>query len=145
MTRMGSSGYRPTESKYKGGAQEMYVTYDLEQKTRGAQTAIYPKVKRVYIAGEIRDWKAGAAEKRTGRKVHGVRIEYEQRRQGYRRQAYAARRGKTGYRVEAASVGPTAQHFAQVVEVPQRARNVHFYPAHGELPPRYREALQRIR
>mgnify|MGYP006987906056 CR=1 FL=1 len=26
--------YKPTESKYKGGAREMYVTYDLEQKTR---------------------------------------------------------------------------------------------------------------
>ena len=57
----------------------------------------------------------------------------------------AAQRGKTGYAVEAASVGPTAQHFAQVVEVPQRARNVHFYPAHTELPRKYREALQRIR
>ena len=31
--------YRPTESKYKGGAQEMYVTYDLEQKTRGGGSA----------------------------------------------------------------------------------------------------------
>ena len=33
--------YRSTESKYKGGAQEMYVTYDLEQ-TRGRQNALYP-------------------------------------------------------------------------------------------------------
>jgi len=145
MTIAAKTGYRPTESKYKGGAREMYVTYDLDQKTRGGQRAVYPKIKRVYIAGDIKAWKTGALKKRTGREVHGVRIEYEQRRQGYRRQAYAARRGKTGYRVEAASVGSTAQHFAQVVEVPQRARNVHFYPAHGELPPRYREALQRIR
>jgi hypothetical protein len=30
--------YRSTEAKYKGGAQEMYVTYDLHQKTRGAQS-----------------------------------------------------------------------------------------------------------
>ena len=100
------------------------------------------------LSGQLRDHHFGIASRTSHgsrREVHGVRIEYEQRRQGYRRQAYAARRGKTGYRVEAASVGPTAQHFAQVVEVPQRARNVHFYPAHGELPPRYRDALQRIR
>jgi hypothetical protein len=44
------NGYRPTESKYKGGAHEMYVTYDLEQKTRGEQSAVYPRVKRVYIS-----------------------------------------------------------------------------------------------
>jgi len=38
--------YRSTESKYKGGAHEMYVTYDLEQKTRGTQNALYHKVYR---------------------------------------------------------------------------------------------------
>jgi hypothetical protein len=42
--------YRSTDSK--GGAHEMYVTYDLEQKTRGGESALYHKVKRVYIAGE---------------------------------------------------------------------------------------------
>jgi hypothetical protein len=26
--------YKSTESKYKGGAMEMYVTYDLKQQTR---------------------------------------------------------------------------------------------------------------
>ena len=34
MSTTTHSGYRPTESKYKGGAHEMYVTYDLEQETR---------------------------------------------------------------------------------------------------------------
>ena len=53
MTVAGRTGYRPTESKYKGGAHEMYVTYDLEQKTRGGDMAIYPKVRRVYIAGDV--------------------------------------------------------------------------------------------
>ena len=67
------TNYRPTESKYKGGAHEMYVTYDLEQKTRGGQRAVYhPKAKRVYIAGHLKDWKSGVARKRTGRQVHGV-------------------------------------------------------------------------
>jgi hypothetical protein len=145
MTTAIRSGYRPTEAKYKGGAHEMYVTYDLEQKTRGPRPAIYPKVKRIYIGGDVTDWQAGAFEKRTGRRVRGVRIEYEQRRQGYKRSGYTAQRGATGYAVGPASVAPTAQRFVQVVEVPERARNVHFYPRHAALPAQYREALQRVR
>ena len=73
-TAIGEKGYRSTESKYKGGAHEMYVTYDLEQKTRGDQSAIYPKVKRVYIAGHVKDWTTGVVRKRTGRQVHSIRI-----------------------------------------------------------------------
>ena len=64
--------YRPTESKYKGGASEMYVTYDLEQKTRGGGSAWLPKVKRVYIAGDVTGWEVGEFRKRSGREVHGV-------------------------------------------------------------------------
>jgi len=140
-----NTNYRPTAAKYKGGAHQMYVTYDLEQRTRGAHSAVYPKVKRVYIAGDVKGWNAGAVRKRTGREVHGVRIEYEQTRQGYRRKAYGARRGRTDYAVGAVSVGSTAQRFVQVVELPQRARNMHFYPQHAGLPAKYREALQRVR
>jgi hypothetical protein len=143
MIRSSSPQYRPTEAKYKGGADEMYVTYDLEQRTRGGH-AVYPKVKRVYIAGDVTRWQAGQMQKRTGRRVHGVRVEYEQRRQGYRRRGYSARRGATDYTVGEAAVAPTAQHFTQIVEVPECARNLHFYRAGSELPPRYRTALQRI-
>src|SRR5262249_26695478 len=92
--------YRSTESKYKGGAEEMFVTYDLDQKTRGGGHALYPKVKRVYIAGKVIDWQAGASlRKRTGRRVNGVRVEYEQGRKGYRRAGYTAQRDETKYTV----------------------------------------------
>src|SRR5947209_2009573 len=84
--------YRPTESKYKGGAHEMYVTYDIEQRTRGG-SAIYPKVRRVYIAGDVTGWKAGTVQKKSGRQVHGVRIEYKQSRSRYHRTGYEAERG----------------------------------------------------
>jgi hypothetical protein len=137
--------YRPTESKYKGGAHEMYVTYDLEQKTRGDQSAIYPKIKRVYIAGQIKDWKTGVVRKRTGRQVHGVRIEYAQSRRGYRRKGYAARRGEAESRVEPAAVGAASQRFVQVVEIPEKAQDVHFYPDLSEVPLKYQQALQNIR
>jgi hypothetical protein len=74
-----------------------------------------------------------------------VETEYEQDRRGYRRTGFDAQRGATVYRVEPVSVSPTAQSFVQVVELPERARNPHFYPAHAALPERYRAALQRIR
>lgn len=139
-------GYRPTESKFKGGAEEMYVTYDLEQKTRGGGHALYPKVKRVYIAGDVIDWQARAdLRKRTGKLVNGVRIEYEQSRRDYRRAGYNAERDGTKYEVGATRAKPTTQRFTQIVEVPQKAKDVHFYPSADRLPAKYKQALQDVR
>jgi len=135
--------YRPTEAKYKGGAAEKYVTYDLEQATRGGGSAVYPKVKRVYVAGEVKDWQVGDFRKRSGREVHGVQIDYEQSREGYRRRSYAAERDKTRYDARPAKVAPTTTRFTQIVEVPEAARNVRFHD--HELPEKYRSALQHVR
>src|SRR5947207_63875 len=121
------SAYQPTEAKYKGGAQEMYITYDLEQATRGGGHATYPKVKRVYIAGDVKNWHLGDFKRRSGREVHGVKVDYEQSRGGYHRGGYSARRGPTTYQVAPTDVGPTTQRFSQVVEVPDEARNVQFH------------------
>lgn len=138
--------YRPTEFKYKGGAHEMYVTYDVRQKTRGGNSKLYPKVKRVYIAGDVKDWETGNVKKRSGRKVHGVVIEYEQSRKGYQRRGFTAQRGQTSYSVKPSSVkGGASQRFRQVLEVPQDAQNVHFYKNAQKLPQKYRSALQNVR
>jgi hypothetical protein len=137
--------YRPTESKYKGGASEMYITYDREQRTRGGGHALVPKVKRVYIAGDVQGWALGDFRKRSGREVHGVRIEYQQGRRPYRRGEYTAKRGATAYHVPAAGVAATTQLFAQVVELPPEARNVRFHARAQDLPEPYRHALQRVR
>jgi hypothetical protein len=138
--------YRPTESKYKGSAEEYYVTYDLGQKTRGGGSAFYPKVKRVYIAGKVTGWKAGRRlRKRTGKIVNGVQIEYRQSRRAYGRGAYTAKRGRTGYAVKPARVSASSQNFVQVVEVPPKARNVQFHSAKARMPAKYRSALQRVR
>ena len=123
----------------------MYVTYDLEQKTRGGGGAIYPKVKRVYIGGDVKDWTTGPVKKRSGREVYGVLIEYEQSRKSYRRKAYTAERGKTSYKVSPAFVGVASQRFRQVVEVPEKARNVGLYTDASPLPAKYRHALQNVR
>src|SRR5262249_12968650 len=137
--------YRATESKYKGGASEMYITYDLEQNTRGGGRALLPKVKRVYIAGDVKGWDLGDFRKRAGREVHGVRIEYEQSWRPDRREAFKATRGRTEYEIPAASVAATNQRFAQVVELPREARNIRFHGAAEDLPEPYRHARQRVR
>jgi hypothetical protein len=144
-TTMSKGRYRPTESKYKGGAHQMYVTYDLQQKTRGGGSALYPKVKRVYVAGNVKDWKTGTVQKRSGREVRGVRIEYQQSRARYHRKGFTAERGETAYKVAPAAVGSTSQKFVQVVEIPKDAKNVHFYKDRGKLPAKYRQALQDVR
>jgi hypothetical protein len=137
--------YKPTESKYKGGAREMYVTYDLKQQTRGDDTAMYPKVKRVYIASEVKDWKTGDVKKRSGRTVPSVAINYEQTRAGYRRKGYTAERDGTQYKVKPATVGGSSQEFRKVVEIPKGAKNVQFYKKQEKLPKKYQRALQDVR
>jgi hypothetical protein len=116
--------YKATESKYKGGAEEMYVTYDLLQQTRGASQALYPKVKRVYIAGKIKQWQVGTLANRTGKKVYGVKIDYEQSREGYTRKAYTATRGGAPYQVPLMRVKGSASSFSKMVTVPEDAQNV---------------------
>jgi hypothetical protein len=145
MTTAHKSVYRPTESKYKGGGRKMYITYDLDQRTRGGGSALIPKIKRVYIAGPVDGWKFGDFRKRSGREVHGVRIEYQQRRRQYRREAYRATREQTGYEVAPTGVRTAKQRFAQIVELPPQARNVGFYADRTELPARFRHARQKVR
>lgn len=135
--------YKATEAKYKGRAQEMYVTYDLNQQTRSGEQALYPKVRRVYIAGEVKDWQVGTFTKRGGKSVHGVKIEYEQSRAGYTRKGYTARRDGREYQVPAVQVAGGRSRFTLIVEVPEAAQNIRFHT--GDLPQKYRSTLQDIR
>ena len=107
---------KPAEAKPKGGgADEMYVTYDIEQKA-GGDTTLSPKVKRVYIAGVVEGWKLGDFKKQSGREVHGVKIDY-------------------------VPAPGAAEHLSQIAEVPKKAKNVRFHK-HADLPDRYAKALQ---
>jgi hypothetical protein len=143
MTTAAAHRYKTTASKYKGGAEEMYITYDLLQATRGESQALYSKVKRVYIAGKVKGWQVGTFEKRTGKTVHGVKIDYEQSREGYRRQGYTATRGNTSYHVPPTLVRAGTASFSKIVAVPEEAQNVQFHAA--KLPEKYRHALQDVR
>jgi hypothetical protein len=138
------TSYRSTEAKFQGGAKEHYVTYDMEQKTRSGH-ALYHKVKRVYVAGEVIRWQAGSdLRKRTGKIVNGVRIEYRRARKAYSRRAYKMRRGGTEYPVMPGHIGQSELHVAQIVEVPAKARNIRFHTA-ADLPDVYKQALQNVR
>ncbi len=143
---MPRANYSPTESKYKGGADEMFITYELPQKTRGGDKSDYPKVKRVYIAGEIESTEMGDFEKKSGKQVHGMKIEFKQRRQGYERAGYTAEREDTGteYDVAPTTVESTEQRFTKIVELPEQAHDVKFFNGKDKLPDRYRSALQDI-
>jgi hypothetical protein len=128
------------------GADEKYVTYDLEQRTRGGGRAVRPKVKRVHVTGDITGWGAGDhLRKRTGKEVNGVRVEYDQTRRGTGRDGLKAKRGKTESEIEATSERPAYQHFAKIVELPQKAKNAQFYTSLNALPDKYRQAMMNIR
>ncbi len=135
--------YKATETKYKGRAREMYVSYDLWQETRGDNRALYPKVKRVYIAGDVKNWQVGTFKKRSGREVYGVKIDYEQSREGYSRKGYTATRGSTEYHVSPTRVESGKSRFSQIVEVPKDAKNIAFHESN--LPQKYQGALQEVR
>ena len=128
------------------GAGEHYVTYDLEQRTRGGGRTVRAKVKRVNVTGDVTGWQAGDhLRKRTGKEVNGVRVEYDQTRRGSRREGPKAKRSKLENEVEATSVRPAYQHFARIVELPQKARNAQFYTSLNALPDKYRQATMNIR
>jgi hypothetical protein len=105
---------------------------------------MYHKVKRVYIAGNVKDWKTGRVRKRSGQTVSGVAINYEQTRSGYHRKGYTVKRGGTTYQVKPAAIGGSSQQFQKVIEVPEGAHNVHLYTS-AKLPQKYQSALQRVR
>lgn len=131
LTPSTQTKYEAAGSKYKSGGNEKYVTYDLQQKTAQGY-AVFLKVKRIQIAGEVQHWEIGDFEMRSGRTAHGVRIEYEQSRKGYTR----TRDG------DSSRIAPGMSLFTKVVEVPERALNIAF---HTELPNQYRMALEGVR
>jgi hypothetical protein len=80
---------------------------------------------------------------RTGKKVYGVKLDYEQSREGYVRREYTATRGNTHYQVPPARVKESIASSSKIVAVPEEAQNVQFHT--GSLPQQYRDALQDVR
>ncbi len=97
------------------------------------------------MAGDVADYETGSLNKRSGRRVQGVRIKYEQSRKGYQRKGFTAECGQTKYKVKPASVKGTSQTFRKLLEVPPSAQNVHFYQKSGKLSAKYQSALQNVK
>jgi hypothetical protein len=107
-------------------AQEMYVSYDLPQRTRGGGTAIFPKVKRVYIPGEIQEWAVGNFRKRSGRHVFGVKVTYRVPAEPTIEESQTDSRPDAG---RVSRIHPTYRRFTQVIGLPEAARNVQLHEA----------------
>jgi predicted CoA-binding protein len=99
----------------------------------------------VYIAGDVTDWKSGEVQKRSGRKVSGVQVDYKQTRSGYHRKEFVPQRDHTTYNVKPTTVKGSSQQFRQIIEVPKNAQNVHFYTNAKKLPKKYQSTLQNVR
>jgi len=76
--------------------------------------------------------------------VFGVKVDYEQVREGYHREGYTAKRSDTGteYEVPSTDVEPSHSSFRKIVELPENAKNIEFH--RSNLPERYQSALQDV-
>ena len=94
--------YKPTTAKYKGRTKTYYIYYESLDRVRGGKVKWKPHVKRVYVSGELVDWEVGTFTNRYGRRVHGLKIVYENPRRAF----VAEREGKR-YKVRKAMVEVT--------------------------------------
>jgi len=117
--------YKPTTAKFKGRTKTLYIYYESRDRVRGGKVRWKPHVKRVYVSGKLVRWEKGTFTNRYGRRVHGLRITYENPRE-----AFTAQRGRKKYKVSKATVTVT-----KVVELPADARNVKIYTRKRDVEP----------
>ncbi|RLE41653.1 hypothetical protein DRJ19_05490 [Candidatus Woesearchaeota archaeon] len=117
--------YRPTTAKYRGKTKTLYIYYESRDRVRGGKVRWKPHVKRVYVSGTVERVERGTFTNRYGRRVHGLKIVYENPRRAFT----AHRRGKR-YKVRRATVEVT-----KIVELPSDARNVRIHTKKSEVEP----------
>jgi len=69
--------YRPTTAKYRGKTKTLYIYYESRDRVRGGKVRWKPHVKRVYVSGIVVRVERGTFTNRYGRRVHGLKIVYE--------------------------------------------------------------------
>jgi hypothetical protein len=109
--------YPKSEERYAGGGQVKYLVYHSPQPLRTGETQERTRVKRLYFPANAKDIKVdgpGTVEKRTGTRVHGVKVHYQ-----YKLGGTTAHRGKTTYKVPERWADRT-----KVVELPQGAKDI---------------------
>ena len=127
--------YRPTEAKFSGKGKYYYILYLSRDKVRGGKVRWKPHVKRVYISGELLEYRVGRVRKRSGRTAHGVVFVYLNERRGYHRRGFVAERNGKVYEVRGARVPPAKTVVRKVVELPSDARIVKITTRKGEVEP----------
>ena len=109
--------YKPTTARYSGGGKVKYVIYRSPQPLRNGATQLRQRVKRVYFPKSARRITVKGPKTlatRTGKRVYGVLVRYEERIGPAR-----ARRNATTYTLPARWVDRT-----KVVRLPRNARHV---------------------
>jgi predicted GIY-YIG superfamily endonuclease len=109
--------YKPTTARYSGGGKVKYLVYWSPQPLRTGAIQLRTRVKRLYFpkdARRIRMERPKMVATRTGKRVYGVLVRYEER-QGPTR----ARRNSTTYTLPARWVERT-----KVVTLPRNAKGV---------------------
>ncbi|OLB97960.1 MAG: hypothetical protein AUH30_09210 [Candidatus Rokubacteria bacterium 13_1_40CM_68_15] len=109
--------YKPTTARYSGGGKVKYLVYRSPQPLRTGAIQLRTRVKRLYFprsARRIRVEAPQTAVTRTGKRVYGVVVRYEERLGPTR-----ARRNSTTYTLPARWVERT-----KVVALPRHAKNV---------------------
>lgn len=121
----------PCACAYIGGADQMFVTYELELGPDAGEDGSCPQVTRVYLSGDLCSWEIGTFKTRSGAEVYGVKIEYQQTHETYR-----ARDLDTEYESAA-----DTRRYTKIIEVPRAATTIEL---RAELPDRYRQALHQL-
>jgi hypothetical protein len=109
--------YKPTTARYSGGGKVKYLVYRSPQPVRTGTIQLRTRVKRVYFpksARRITVERPKTVVTRTGKRVYGVRIRYEERLGPTR-----ARRNSTTYTLPARWVERT-----KVVSLPRNAKGL---------------------
>lgn len=71
--------YRPSEARYDGGGQVLYLVYWSPQRLANGSQQARTRVKRMYFPKDATDitlGRPGTLERRTGRKVFGIEVKY---------------------------------------------------------------------
>jgi hypothetical protein len=74
--------YKPSESRYDGGGQVMYLVYTSPQPLSKSKSSARTRVKRMYFPADAKNIKASKPamlERRTGSQVYGVEVTYRYR------------------------------------------------------------------
>jgi len=117
--------YKPTTAKYKGRTKVLYIYYESRDRVRGGKVRWKPHVKRVYVSGTVVEIRKGTFENKAGRRVHGLKIIYENPRE-----SFTAHRGQKKYKVRRTTTTVT-----KVVELPEDARNVKIFRRRRDVEP----------